>query len=144
MSDIRDIEDLLIAKIAGAVTLKTCKSYAGELEKDPAQLAMRTPAVLVVLSKTNADKSEFGIELLNYTFDLLVVARNLRGEDDARRSTGGAYDILTDLRTALVGQELRADLRPLELLAEEAQAISQEMVIYVATYSVDQEVELYG
>lgn len=141
---IAEIEDLLVERIAGQLAyLKTCKSYAGELEKDPQQLAMRTPAVLLAMSKAVSEPHELGGYWHEYTWDLLVVARNLRGEDDARRGSGGAYEMLADLRTALIDQELRDDLQPLALLQEEAQVVSNEMVIYTATYMVAME-ESYG
>jgi phage gp37-like protein len=144
VSVIVEIEDLIIARLQAELDyLRTCKTYAGELEKDPQQLAMRTPAVLLALTKVVSEPLEFQAYQHEYIFDLLVVSRNLRGEDDARRANDGAYEILADVRLALIDYTLRDDLQPLALLQEEAQIISQELVLYTATYSVVME-ESYG
>lgn len=110
---IGEIEDLLIDRIKGALPyLGTVESYNNQLEGDLQECAFRFPAVFAVLRGVRQGPSEFGGYEAAHDFDLLVVAKNLRGQAEARRGNRGAYGILDDLRSALADYQLEARLQP--------------------------------
>jgi hypothetical protein len=65
---------------------------------------------------------------------VLVAVRQLRGEAEARRQEGGAYQLLEGIRRALWHQDLGLDLLPLALVEEEALLNTQEFAVYAALY----------
>ena len=146
MLTITEIEDLLIARIQAKLTyLAHAGSYKGELEKEIAELVLRTPAVLVSLQNLSGEPAafqEFGdlsSYSLTYAFSLAVVCRDLRGEAAGRRGDTGAYRILDDLFAALADQVLGGGLQPLAFHKSEAILLTKEVVIFAADYSVVQE-----
>ena len=140
MLTITQIEDLLIARIKDQLPyLAEVASYKGQLEKEIAELVLRTPAVLVSLQDLPGETQSFEGYVLSYIFSLAVVCRDLRGEASGRRGDTGAYRILDDLFTALRDHALDAQLEPLIYHKAEAHLITKEVVIYAATYSVMQE-----
>jgi phage gp37-like protein len=146
MLTITEIEDLLIARIKAELPyLAEVSSYKGQLEKEIAELVLRTPAVLVSLQELPGEPAsfaEFGAlsgYALTYTFSLAVVCRDLRGEAASRRGDTGAYRILDDLFAALRDHILDNGLQPLAYNKAEAILITKEVVIFAANYSVVQE-----
>jgi phage gp37-like protein len=143
---ITQIEDLLIARIKAELPyLAAVESYKGQLEKEIAELVLRTPAVLVSLQELFGEPAAF-VEMgalsgyaLTYTFSLAVVCRDLRGEAAGRRGDTGAYRILDDLFAALADHILDDGLQPLAYNKAEALLITKEVVIFAATYTVTQE-----
>lgn len=120
MSLIADIEDAFIARIQSAVlgyTLGTVASYGGELSGDANQMAMLIrsfPAVWVVFHGEDKPKP-LGTSktkwIADAAFSLLVATHSVRGERFTRHGapgTGevGAYQILADLRTLFLNQDL--------------------------------------
>ncbi|TSA12011.1 MAG: DUF1834 family protein [Deltaproteobacteria bacterium] len=140
MLTITQIEDLLIARIKAELPyLPEVSSYNGQLEKEIAELVLRTPAVLVSLQELSGEPASFGEYVLTYTFSLAVVCRDLRGEAAGRRGDTGAYRILDDLFAALKDHTLDSVLAPLAYNKAEAMLITKEVVIFAATYTVTQE-----
>lgn len=140
MTSLAEIEDLLIASINAGLILRACKTYSGELEGDITQLVLRTPAVLMAYARSdyNAEVSGYSQDVLVHQWDLLVVCRNLRGDDAARRESGGIYDILSGLKNTLLGVTLADDLMPIEFRGEEAHFITKEVAVYAASYIIPQ------
>jgi phage gp37-like protein len=142
-----DLEDALIDRIKAQLSyLKTVESYGGQLEGDLRQLAVRFPAVFVMLGAVRHDAEldafggTYGAECI---FDLAVCCRNLRGEAAGRRESQGAYQILDGLRQALAGQTLGlAGAQPVEPDKEEALVIERDLVIYRAAYRLGMQWEL--
>jgi phage gp37-like protein len=140
MLTITQIENLLIARIRESLPyLVEVASYQGQLEKEIAELVLRTPAVLVSLQELPGETASFEGYALTYTFSLAVVCRDLRGEAASRRGDTGAYRILDDLYAALKDHALDAQLQPLSYDKAEALLITKEVVIFAATYTVMQE-----
>ena len=70
---------------------------------------------------------------------LHVCSRSLRSQAEARGGEAGAYTILHEVRTLLLGQKLAEDLQPLLLAGESKTAAglteaNEYIVIYVAKY----------
>lgn len=140
MLTITQIEDLLIARIQDQLPyLVEVASYKGQLEKEIAEMVLRTPAVLVSLQELSGAAGTFGENDLTYTFSLGVVCRDLRGEASGRRGDTGAYRILDDLFGALEDYALSSSLLPLTFTKAEAVKITKEVVIFATNYSVAQE-----
>ena len=140
MLTITQIEDLLIHRIRAELPyLAHADSYKGQLEQEIAELVLRSPAVLVSLQELPGEPADFSEYELAYTFSLVVVCRNLRGEAAGRRGDIGAYRILDDLFTALKDHRLDSNLTPLAYNKAEAILITKEVVIFAASYTVTQE-----
>lgn len=139
---IGQIEDLLLARVAlGLPYLATVESYQGQIKEDIQQVIIRTPAVLALLQDTLGAPLSCGEIELTHNFKLIVVCRNLRGREAARREEGGAYQILGDLRRALADYVLAKELQPLAFEKDEVFFITNEWAIYFSTYTVKQEIE---
>lgn len=148
MLSITAIEDLLMARIREQLPyLATVESYQGAV--DEAALAegrmpvLRVPAVLPMLHARPAAPGEYGAgnDDLTHNFRLVVVCRSLRGQEAARRDGQGAYQILEDLRTALSGYLLAAELQLVRFTGDEALFVTREWAAYAANYSILQEVD---
>lgn len=137
---VTDLEDVLIERIKNQLPyLATAASYDGQLEGEVKEWAWRYPAVFVAYAegKDAPDLGEMGgVYGIHFTFDLLVCCRNLRGKAAVRRDPEGAYQILGDLRLALVGQSMGQNLLPIEFLKEDLRLITREIAIYRATYTI--------
>jgi len=135
---IEQIEDALIAAIeasAMAAYCKTIESYAGQLEADISTMIKKFPAVFVMYSGGKA-RMLTGIEYeksLGFTF--FVVAKNLRGNIQARKDDYGTYQMLKDLETLLVDNQLGLEIEPIAQVSEEPVMNTKQFSIYAAEYS---------
>ena len=118
MYTITEIEDAIIATLKASEMGAYCKkidSYqieGGDLEEQIRLFAGQLPCVLVMYTPDGADcdYSFSGVEDEPMVFSILACAQNLRGKGTARR---GVYDMLEDLRAALVGKNCGLDMDPL-------------------------------
>lgn len=140
MLNLTDMEDLLLSRIKEQLPyVVTVESYQGQIKEDMAETVIRTPAVLALLKNTVGSPSSFGEYSNTYKFNLIVVCRNLRSRQAARREEGGVYQILEDLRQALTDFILDPELQPVSFEQEEAFFVTKEWAIYFASYSCQQE-----
>src|SRR5574343_141932 len=132
--EIGAIEDLLIQRIRSNLPyLVSVGGYKGELSRDLSEIVFRPMTVLVSLASTQDIRGTYDSYGLLHTFDILVMCRNLRGEEQGRRDEDrGVYRILDDLRANLNGVSLATGLQPLKFLQEESLIISRELVAYSA------------
>ena len=143
----QDYEELLLAKLASLKApegyLKELKGFAGEIVlTDMGLLAVllnRFPALLVEIAEATYIPGPHPFHTQEVTAVLHVCTRSLRSQDEARGGEAGAYAILHDVRTLLLGKALAVDLQPLLIAAETKAAAglseaNEYIVVYQAKY----------
>jgi phage gp37-like protein len=130
------VEDAVVAALQDRLgqQVNTIRSYQGNWRTDLRQETWRLPATLVML--TGSRTEQVGLTSFDLTLDLevLVVVRQLRGEEAGRREAGGVYDLLLGVQDALWQQDLGLDLQPFALLREEPLLNDGEFTVYAAHY----------
>ncbi|TVO57527.1 DUF1834 family protein [Denitromonas halophila] len=112
---VAQVEDAVIARVAGAAGLGykfgTVASYAGELDGQLDEVVRKWPACWITWTGS-AKPTRFGTSRTRWveanTFAVLVAARNVRGERETRHgsvSEPGAYQMLDDVQSLLIGQD---------------------------------------
>ncbi len=131
-----EVEDAVLAALKAEVgsQVKTLDTYQGDWLEDLRQEGWRLPAVLVMLRQSRGELVANRSYDLTLDFTVLVAVRQLRGEAQARRQEGGAYQILEGVRRALWHQDLGLELLPFALMGEEALLNTQEFAVYAALY----------
>jgi len=143
----QDYEEFLLARLASLKApdgnLKELKGFAGEIVlTDTGLLAVllnRFPAVLMEISEAVYTPGPHPFHTQEVTAVLHVCTRSLRSQDEARGGEEGAYAILHNVRTLLLGQVLAVDLGPLLPAAETKAAAgfseaNEYIVVYQAKY----------
>jgi phage gp37-like protein len=130
------VEDAVLAALQDRLgqQVKTIRSYQGNWRTDLRQETWRLPAALVML--TGSRTEQVGVTSFDLTLDfqVLVVVRQLRGEEVGRREAGGVYDLLLGVQDALWQQDLGLDLLPFALVREEPLLTDGEFTVYAAQY----------
>jgi hypothetical protein len=136
---------LLSLKAPGGY-LAELKGFAGEVVlTDTGILAVllgRFPAVLVEIVDATYQPGGHPFFAQTVTARLHVLTRSLRSQDEARGGETGAYTVLHDVRSLLLGRKLAEDLQPLKLTKENKTAAglteaNEYIVVYTADYSFD-------
>lgn len=141
---IEQIEDAIIDAVEAidAVTIRTVKTYQGELEeKDIRRLTAQFPAVYVVYGGSDyAAHGDRKIERMVY--HLIVCDKSLRIEEEARRGGAGnpgTYAMLHAVRDALCGSQAGlSNLTPMALISETPVWFGDGLSIYAAEYGAAQ------
>lgn len=130
------VEDAVLMALKAEVgsQVKTLETYQGDWLEDLRQEGWRLPAVLVMLRQSRGELVANRSYDLTLDFTVLVAVRQLRGEAEARRQEGGAYQLLEGVRRALWHQDLGLELLPFALMGEEALLNTQEFAVYAALY----------
>ncbi len=113
--DFESIEDSIITELKTQITyLKTVETYAGQLEQDIESMPVRFPAAYVAYDGSNFFPGDVGGPgpRETCTFSVFVCAKNLKGQEEARKETGGAYDMVKDVLAALVNKNFGLDIEP--------------------------------
>jgi hypothetical protein len=145
-----DYESLILGKLvslqAPGGQLKELKGFAGEIVlTDTGILAVllnRFPAVLVEIVDAAYRPGGHPYYSQTVTVRLHILSRSLRSQDEARGGEAGAYAILHQVRTLLLGWKPAADLQPLILSKENKTAAgltetNEYIVVYTADYLFD-------
>lgn len=115
------IEDAIIERIKaaeGMKYLKTVATYGGELDDDLAYVVRSYPAVWIVYAgggkpkKIAAEKWKVPV-----SFAIMVAARNVRNEASTRKGDAvnvGTYQMLKDVRTLMLNQDLGLEIERFE------------------------------
>ncbi len=131
-----DIENGIIAALkAGLPYLKNVETYAGQLEKEVAELPKGFPAAYVAYEGSQFQwvDGENWQELP--TFKVLVAARSLRivsgiNEDVRENTATGAYKVVTDVLATLTNQTFGLDIYKLRPVKTELVFTSKTTAIY--------------
>jgi phage gp37-like protein len=115
-----EIENGIVATIkaaTGMLYLKTCDSYAGQIDEGLNEVVRSYPAVWVTFGgSAKPTKTGANTWKVPATFVVMVAARNVRNEKAARVGTVnevGAYQILKDVRALLLNQDLGLEIERL-------------------------------
>jgi hypothetical protein len=139
----RAILDALIGA-AGLGYLKVIEGYSGQFD-DRAVWDLfygRFPGVLAKITDAEYEetKKPFPPHILKQTATvaLYIGAISWRDQADARGGAKGAYTVLKDLRTVLLGNNLGLEIRPLLPLdeAEIVHGFGSRVVLYVTRYTL--------
>ncbi|MEW6386823.1 MAG: phage protein Gp37 [Thermodesulfobacteriota bacterium] len=130
------VEDAMLAALEARVgpLVHTLRTYQGDWLEDLRRQGWRLPAVLLLLERSRAEQVSARSFDVTLDFRLLVVVRQLRGEEAGRREEGGVYQILGEIREALWNQDLGLNILPLALIQEEPLLNTQEFTVYAADY----------
>lgn len=138
MYTITQIEDAMIARLENQISyLRTCDSLGAFLVDEAEDLTIRFPATYVVYDRGDYNHMVSGVQDKAMIFNVVVMARNLRGSGAARRGEGsdkGAYDLLEDARAALTNQNCGLDIDPLIPVDEEPIEGTRDVAIYVIRF----------
>ena len=115
---------------------KKIESYAGQLEEDLSRRIRLFPAVFVMFSRGSA-RMLTGIEYEKTVhFDRFVVSKSLKSNVGARKDDYGTYQMLKDLETLLVDNQLGLEIEPIALISEEPVLNTKQFSIYAAEYGM--------
>jgi hypothetical protein len=139
-----DYENAVLTALAGlkapAGYLQTLAGQAGQFQVNADGFVITTlqgfPAIIVEVVEANYQPNSITFYTQQVTINLYVVARSWRSQDDARSGDTGVYQILEDIRAALLGNTLGLNIRAvgLEPFKEERLLADQSMVIYLSSY----------
>lgn len=134
MDTLNQIETALQEAISEDLTyLKTVSGSDGNFEVALEELLKKAPAVFIVLQTFGRQSpiESFSDDAFQYTFNLIILARSMRGSNVARKDLNtGAYKIIDDLIVALQGKRLGTGFSPIEFTKGEYVLSSQIGVIY--------------
>ncbi len=140
MYTITQIEDAIIEKLKSSSLASYCSKiehfqFEGEDEEEEIRLiAKKLPCILVVY-KEGLWSPKSGVFDREMTWWILAAAQSLRSTGDARRKTGGSYQMLDDIRDALKGQKLGLEIRELMPKVERALVNSKGFSAYYMEFS---------
>ncbi|MFA7176893.1 MAG: phage protein Gp37 [Smithellaceae bacterium] len=139
MHAFEQIEDAVLAALAGIPGLKTLDSYSGQMDvAELDDLTLQFPCIYVTANDLIV-KPVNRYDELTATFSLIVGDRNVRGAKSAARgdvSSPGVYDLLTLSRNAVHRQRILDGWTPPELTAVRpvAYAPNRSVCVYEAVY----------
>ncbi len=137
-----DYETAILTALAGLKVpggyLKTLQGYAGELDEETAldNFTRGFPGVLVEIGEARYESVTMPYYYQEAMVNLLVGARSYRDQSEARGGSTGAFTILNDMRTLLLGKDLGLEIRPITLISEEKLGSAPKIVIYLAQYKI--------
>jgi phage gp37-like protein len=138
--DFETIEDAVIAELKAQVAyLKTVETYAGQLEREMDGRPVRFPAAYVSYGGSQFAHGDAGranhLEVVG--FSVYVCARDLGGQDKARKEAQGAYDMVKDVLSALSNKDLGLDIEPLTPVRASLLFAGRETAVYTVEFSTE-------
>jgi hypothetical protein len=146
---IKQLEDGILAvlkPLQAAKTIKTLRSYQGDLEKKDEQenlietIKGITPAVLAIFAGSKGEDVNRQIRETMF-FGLIVIEESLRGVEFARRGSTtnqGVYAIIDSVRGILDNNMLGLDILPLEWQATDPLHFDTSIAVYTLLYRTEQ------
>ena len=140
------IEDNILQVLGDIGYVKTLESYQGTLEdvlENPEAMITRFPAILVAFggNRYNTEGYPTYVYRRRMQFNVIVGSNSLRGEKERRRGREGSYQMLTDVRDLLAGNNLGLQISPLIITSEDpifnGKINGRFISIYAATYEMD-------
>ncbi len=130
---IADIEDAILTVLkASDLTdiARTIDSYHGEIDelvREVRSLTVPLPAVFVLYAGSVFDEAANRSFDDEQAFTVVAVARSLRSRAELR---DGMYDLLEQIKAALIDNNLGLDIEPLHPLRIEAALVAKDLSIY--------------
>lgn len=129
--DFEQIEDKTIERIKAQMAyIRTCETYAGQLEGEIESLVINYPAIFISYGGSVID----WIDVINVNevaeLNLLVCAKNLRGQAAARKDAYGCYQMIVDTLAALTNQTFGLAIEKLKPIKIEPVFFSKTIFVY--------------
>jgi phage gp37-like protein len=125
------IEDKIIEKLkAGLPHLKTCETYAGQMEGEIERMPVRFPAVYVVYGGSTFEEIDGPNHREIVGFSIMACAKDLRGNEAIRKEEGGAYGLVNDVLEKLTNENFGLDIEKLRPVKVSLVFISKIMAVY--------------
>lgn len=139
MYKIGELEDAIVTAIATGGYSASPFNRAPDLKELEKEMT-EEPAVLVVYdSSERASLRTAAKRGIDFSFQLYVMARNLRGATSAARgdvSSVGIYDVLDALRSSLIGNSLGLLAQPMIWLSEKSFSRSVRHSVYLQSWKI--------
>ncbi len=149
---IATIENAIIDHMEQVGRFALVKSYAGEFaNEDFAKHIIQFPAFYVAYAGDSKDPEEQSDGFIEYPiFSTVIIARNLRGEAQARQGgvknahshEYGAYDLLAFVKGCLVNNDLGLPIAQLKPLQTVPLFVGQASQLQMAIYGIDWTTEI--
>lgn len=130
---IADIEDAILTVLQAsdlADIARTIDSYHGEIDelvREVRSLTVPLPAVFVLYAGSVFDEAANRSFDDEQAFTVVAVARSLRSRAELR---DGMYDLLEQIKAALIDNNLGLDIEPLHPLRIEAALVAKDLSVY--------------
>ena len=124
------IEDKIIEKLKELPALKTCETYAGQMEGEIERLPVRFPAVFVVYGGSSFEWVDGPNHREIVDFSVMACAKDLRGNEAMRKEEGGAYGLVNDVLEKLTNEDFGLDIERLRPVKVSLVFISKIMAVY--------------
>lgn len=131
---ITQIEDAIVDKLKASSALSAiCKSIASyhaeidDIVSIASQLTIQLPAVYVLYAGSTFTESANRSYDDEMTFTVVIVAKDLRGDQKLKASI---YQILEEVKTILIDNNLDLDIEPIHPVRVEATIITKLFSIY--------------
>jgi phage gp37-like protein len=141
MYTITQIENAILSRLEAALsgvrTFGTLADFLAAKLDDIEAAALIMPAVYVVFDSSEYHYPLRAVQDRLMAFDVLVVVRNLRGDEAVRQGDGsavGAYDLLESIRAALTGQQLALSIDSLIPTRERSVAGTEHLAVYSISF----------
>jgi phage gp37-like protein len=129
--DFEQIEDAIINGLKSGVSyLRTVETYAGQLEGDIGKLTIRFPAALVAYGGSGFKRVDGPNHQESVDFSVLVAAKDLRGSEEAKKKSQGAYDLVKDVLAALTNRSFGLDIERLRPVRVSLVYIGRGVAVY--------------
>jgi phage gp37-like protein len=132
------IEDAIVSELESALPyLRKVETYAGQVEDLTGLFVIPSPSVFVVYAGTEPLHVDNLTVEEDTTFTLLVVTKNLRGEEEARKGDGakrGAYEVMEDVKAVLVNNTLGMDVEALRWLRTNLVLSGEQATVYAMDF----------
>ena len=130
--DFEQIEDAILAALKAQMSyVRTCETYAGQLEAEIDKLVINFPAVFVSYTGSDLDCIDNASNFNEAVgFSILVAAKNLKGKTAARKDAYGCYQMIREVLTVLTNKNLGLNIEKLKPTKVSLLYISTTMAIY--------------
>ncbi len=135
MIDYGAIDDAVINQIAGASAGAFLSVATLDHEEQLFEGTPRPPCAFTLIGESHYDEPAGATRYQDGRLDVLVYvkARNARGDGAARKADGGAYDLISEVKRALVGFE-PVTCAPLHLVSVAPRYITRNIAVYKLTF----------
>lgn len=129
--DFEQIEDAIISRIKEQLGyVRTCETWAGQLLGEIDKLTVTFPAAFV-----SYGGSKFSwVDSVTFNeaaeFQILLAAKDLRGQEAARKDDRGCYQMVADIMTALANQNLGLDIERLKPVSVDMIGVTKTLAVY--------------
>ncbi len=132
------IEEAIINRLrADMPYARVVESYAGQLENDVSVMMAGFPAVYVVYNGSDYDWVDAVTHNEAVEFSVIVAAKNLKGNKEARKNDYGCYQMINDVIQSLTNQTFGLEIEKLRPVKVSLVGASKSVSIYGIDYQTN-------